>query len=172
MEDAQNKGVPKKDVPDNDVMELGADIIASERFAKAIEVPHHSKDNSIAAHSLETAECALRIARWLNRHGASVDEACAVRASLLHDIGMTEDEVFLSPSHTKGHTHPLEGARIAREEFGADDLQIDAIEHHMWPVCCIVPPHSAEGWVVTAADKLCSFNEARRYFLRRIGHRA
>ncbi|MBR3317354.1 MAG: HD domain-containing protein [Atopobiaceae bacterium] len=146
---------------EKDIMDFGTDIIASERFAKAIDVPHHSKDGNIAAHSLETAGIALRLTRWLNRHGASIDEVTTVRAGLLHDIGMTEDEVFLSPSREKGHTHPLEGARIAREEFGADDAQLDAILHHMWPVCCLTPPHTSEGWVVTAADKLCSLNEVR-----------
>ena len=149
-----------------DVMELGGDIVASERFAKAHSVAHHSRNGNIAAHSLETAGYALRLARWLQRHGSSVSVEDAVRASLLHDIGMTEDEVFESPSRIKGKTHPREGARIAREEFGANETQVEAIEHHMWPVCCAVPPHSVEGFVVTTADKLCSVNEVRR----RIAH--
>lgn len=145
----------------NDVVDLGGDIIISERFALALNVPHHSKTGNIAAHSLETAGYALQIARWLNRHGISINERDVVRASLLHDIGMTEEDIFLSPSHEKGHTHPVEGARIAREEFDANETQVDAILHHMWPICGLTPPHSAEGFVVTAADKMCSFEEIR-----------
>ena len=147
-----------------EVMEIGGDIIASERFAKAKTVPHHSKDGNIAAHSLETAGYALRLARWVNQHGGSVSERDAVRTSLLHDIGMTEDEVFLSPSPVKAKTHPVEGARIAQEEFEATDEQVDAILYHMWPFCSIVPPHSALGFVVTMADKCCSLVEVRRRF--------
>ena len=150
----------------NDLVDLGGDIIISERFVSAIDVPHHSKTGNIAAHSLETAGYALLIARWLNRHGVSVNERDAVRASLLHDIGMTEEDIFLSPSREKGHTHPVEGARIAREEFDANDVQVDAILHHMWPFCCLTPPHDAVGFVVTAADKMCSLNEARRRLVR------
>ena len=147
------------DVLFNDIIELGEDIVASERFAMALNVPHHSKNRDIASHSVETAGYALLLARWLNRHGASVNEEDAVRASLLHDIGMTEKDVFLSPSSKNGRSHPREGARIAREEFGANETQVDAILYHMWPACSMVAPHSAVGFIVTTADKLCFFNE-------------
>lgn len=150
----------------NDVVDLGGDIIISERFAAAMSVPHHSKNGNIAAHSLKTAGYALLIARWLNQHGVSISERDAVRASLLHDIGMTEEDIFLSPSHKKGRTHPVEGARIAREEFGANEAQVDAILHHMWPFCCLTPPHDTVGFVLTTADKMCSLNEARRRLTR------
>ena len=146
----------------NDLMRMGGDIIDSERFAKARNVPHHSKESSIAVHSLETARYALLLARWLNRHGAEVSEEDVVRAALLHDIGMTEDEVFSSPSSVKAHTHPVEGARIAREEFGANEVQTDAILHHMFPACTLVPPHNTVGWILTTADKICSANDVGR----------
>jgi hypothetical protein len=137
---------------------MGDDIVASDRFAKAFEVPHHSKDRNIANHSYTTAIWTLRIARWLKRHGVRLSEVDSVRAALLHDMGMTVDEVFLSPSHEKAHTHPVEGARIAREEFDANETQLDAVLHHMWPV---VPgrPHSPEGWTLVMADKCCSIGE-------------
>jgi uncharacterized protein len=150
----------------NDLVDLGGDIITSERFDAAIDVPHHSKNGNIAAHSLETAGYALQIARWLNQHGKSINERDVVRASLLHDIGMTEEDIFLSPSSEKGRTHPVEGARIAREEFDANEVQVDAILHHMWPFCCLTPPHDAVGFVVTAADKMCSLVETRRRLKR------
>lgn len=145
-----------------EVKALGSDIIASERFAKARLVPHHSKDGNIAHHSLETAGYALMLVRWLEQHGVSVSERDAVRASLLHDIGMTEESVFFSPSHRKGRTHPKAGAHIARVEFEANSIQIDAILHHMWPVCTLVPPRTAVGWVVTLSDKCCSVHEVGR----------
>lgn len=140
----------------------GADIISSDRFAKARQVPHHSRRGNIALHSLETAGYALLLVRWLERHGVTVSERDSVRASLLHDIGMTEDDVFFSPSYKKARSHPREGARIAREEFGADEVQEQAILSHMWPVWRAVPPRSMVGWVVSAADKCCSAHETKR----------
>ena len=151
-----------EDVVLKELKRIGGDIISSGRFAKAESVPHHSKTGNIALHSLETAGYALAIARWLGRHGVTVSEVDVVRASLLHDIGMTEDDVFLSPSHKKARSHPREGARIAREEFGASELQAEAILSHMWPVWRAMPPRTMEGWVVSAADKCCSMHETKR----------
>ena len=145
-----------------EVRRIGGDILSSERFAKAESVLHHSKDGNIARHSLETAGYALSISRWLGRHGVAVCEEDAVRASLLHDIGMTEDHVFLSPSHRKARSHPRVGARIAREEYDANEVQQEAIRSHMWPVWRVVPPRSVVGWVVSAADKCCSMHEVGR----------
>ena len=144
-----------------DVSELGGDIIASKRFEKAKSVPHHSKSGNIALHSLETAGYALMLSRWLKQHGVEVNEVDAVRASLLHDIGMTEDKVFLSPSPIKAWTHPREGMRIAQEEYGVNKVQAEAIKYHMFPVYSL-PPRSMVGWVVTAADKCCSIHEVGR----------
>ncbi|MBP3894667.1 MAG: HDIG domain-containing protein [Atopobiaceae bacterium] len=145
-----------------EIMEIGGDIISSDRFRKARKVPHHSKSGNIARHCLETAGYALLLARWLGQRGITVSEVDVVRASLLHDIGMTEDFVFLSSSHKKARLHPSEGARIAAEEYGANEVQVKAIQHHMWPVCCYVPPNSVVGWVLTVADKCCSVHEVGR----------
>ena len=148
------------------VAELCSDILASGRFEKAQSVPHHDKHYDIAQHSIEVAEAAYAIAQWLNRHGADIDAKQATRAALLHDIGMTEDAVFGSPSRVKAYTHPEEGARIARAEFGADDEQADAILRHMWPIGH-VPPRHASGWVVLVADKWASLAEVAKEAERR-----
>ncbi len=149
-----------------DILNIGDDIIGSKRFMKAKATPHHF-DYSVAAHSLDAAECALGICRWLKRRGVSVSEDDVVRTSLLHDIGMTEDDVFQSKPSEKAYTHPTEGARIAREEFGADDIQSDAILYHMWPIGHIAP-HHALGWILVAADKWSSIREACSYATRSI----
>ncbi|MDO4404010.1 MAG: HD domain-containing protein [Atopobiaceae bacterium] len=150
-----------------EVAQVGEDIIHSDRFDKAKRVPHHSKSGNIACHSLETATYALGITRWLSSHGVHIDENDVVRASLLHDIGMTEDDVFLSPSRKKAYSHPKEGSRIAAEEFGANSVQLDAIKRHMWPIGIVTPRH-ATGWVVVAADKLCSMKEVRREAAKKV----
>lgn len=152
----------RKGALERDVMRIGGDIVHSDRFAKAWGVPHHSKEKgNVALHSLMTARYALAISQWLMRRGITVNMEDVVRASLLHDIAMTEDEVYSSPSRVKAHTHPREGSRIAQEEFGANDVQADAIMRHMWPIGH-VPPHSTEGWVLVAADKCCSVREVPR----------
>jgi len=150
-----------KDTVDQDIMRIGEDILSSDRFAKAELLPHHNKHCTIASHSFETARHALSIQRWLDRHGVKVSKEDVVRSSLLHDIGMTEDPVFLSPSYRKAYSHPREGSRIAIEEFDASAIQADAISRHMWPIG-FIPPRSATGWIVVAADKCSSVCEVQR----------
>ena len=133
------------------------EILESRRYAKAQRIVHHKK-TSVAAHSLRTAEYGSRISRWLNRHGIEVNEEDVVEACLLHDIGMTDDEVSSSASWKKAYRHPKKSEQIAREEYHANENQCNAIRRHMWPIC-IIPPKSIEGWVVVAADKCGSFDD-------------
>ena len=142
-----------------DVLRIGEDIIRSERFREAWETRHHVYYN-VASHSLETAEYALLIARWFSRRGIRVNEEDVVRAALLHDIGMTESPVWKSPSYRKAYAHPKEGCRIAKDEFDANRLQLEAIRRHMWPICG-VPPLHLTGWIVMMADKASASHEAK-----------
>ncbi len=144
-----------------DVMLMGEDIVSSERFDKARLLRHHTEEGNVASHSISTAEYALRMSRWLNRYGIKVNEVDAVRASLLHDLGMTEDEIFESKSSHKAYLHPEESTRIAFKEYDANVRQLDAVLHHMWPVAGKAP-HSSEGWILVAADKVTSINEVRK----------
>lgn len=139
------------------IRRIGKDILHSPHFSKMYLTPHHGKV-SVARHSLHVAEDGYRIAMWLKAHGIPADPREVVRACLLHDIGMSEDKVYESPSWKKAYTHPKEGWRIAMEEFGATPGIEDAITHHMWPICA-VPPRHLTGWIVLAADKLSSMRE-------------
>ena len=143
-----------------EVFRLGKDILQSDRFAKAAQVPHHLRSN-IAAHSIRTAQYALALAKWLNHHHITVSEADVVRTALLHDIGMTEDRVFRSPPPLKAYTHPWRGSHIGRDEFRLKQRHVHAIRRHMWPIC-ILPPANRIGWIVLAADKYCSHLELKR----------
>ena len=134
-----------------------AQIRKSRRFQKAERIRHH-KETNVAAHSEETAMYGKRICGWLKKHNIKVNEEDVVQACLLHDIGMTDDDVSESSSWKKAYKHPERGEEIARNEYHANDVQCNAIKRHMWPIC-IIPPKTIEGWVVIAADKACSIHE-------------
>ena len=80
-------------------------------------------------------------------------------ASAGSQIGMTEAEVHDSAAYRKAFSHPRRSRSIAAEEFRANRVQMDAIGRHMWPICVIPPKHMA-GWLILAADKVCSVQEA------------
>ncbi len=139
------------------VKQAGTEVLDSERFRAAWDIPHHP-GISVAQHSLHVAMESCRIAEWLNRHGAHVNVKETIRCALLHDIGMTENRIFFSPAWKKAYTHPNHGARVAELEYHISPTQMDAIRRHMWPVCVIPPVHTM-GWIVTTADKISSIKE-------------
>ena len=140
----------------NPVIRLeGGDILESERFRQSMDILHH-KGTNVARHSLEVAEYALHL--YENGHNPDTDVRDIVRACLLHDIGMTDRKVRESVSFLKAYSHPRKSAEIAREEYGANQIQIDAILHHMWPIC-LIPPSSEAGWLLLRSDKHCARND-------------
>ena len=144
-----------------------ADIRRSKRFQKAENIQHH-KETNVAAHSEETAMYGKRICGWLKRHHVDVSEEDVVQACLLHDIGMTDDDISDCSSWKKAYRHPERGEEIARNEYNANEKQCNAIRRHMWPIC-VIPPKSIEGWVVIAADKFCSVHEVSEMALDKLG---
>ena len=138
------------------IRQEAGDILESERFKRCRGIIHH-KGTNVARHSLEVAEYALRLYKKGNYPDTNVRDV--VRAGLLHDIGMSDSKVHDSVSFLKAYTHPRRSAQIAVEEYGANEVQTDAILHHMWPICVIPPSHRA-GWLVLQADKHCAGRDA------------
>ena len=55
--------------------------------------------------------------------------------------------------------HPLDSVRAYIRITGeADERVIDSIKCHMFPLKPAAPKYKA-GWILTAADKICSVNE-------------
>ena len=146
--------------PWNPIIEReGGDILESERFQKAWRIEHHMKTN-IACHSLAVTEYALHLYKKGKYQNTDVRDV--VRACLLHDIGMTDEVIHDSVSFIKAYTHPRRSAEIAVKEYGANRIQVDAILHHMWPIC-IAPPRTSVGWLLQRADKKCSKQDVVRF---------
>ena len=141
----------------------GADILESERFKRAWSTRHHMKTN-IARHSLAVTEYALHL--YEQGHYPHTDIRDVVRACLLHDIGMTDEVIHNSVSFMKAYSHPRRSAEIAAKEYGANRVQVDAILHHMWPIC-IIPPCTPVGWLLLRADKKCSRKDVVKYLKKR-----
>ena len=142
------------------ILQEGRDILESDRFRRGFKVIHH-KETTMARHSLAVTEYALYLFEKGNYPGTQVRDL--VRACLLHDIGMTDMEIFKSVSFRKAYSHPKRSAEIAIREFGANAVQVDAILHHMWPIC-IVPPSTNVGWLLTRADKHCTRVDVAVFF--------
>ena len=93
---------------------------------------------SVFDHVLRVTVTSLEIAERLN---ITVDEDSLIRGALLHDY-------FLYDWHEKdkshswhGFRHPKTSLRNAMEDFDLNEIEIDIISHHMFPLT-VVPAMS------------------------------
>lgn len=143
------------------------DILNHPLFLALRETSHHGGENSLYAHSVDTAKCACRLARAFHMPEERV--RAVTRAALLHDFFGYD---WQSERHRRymrrysgwkrlGHMHAfIHGAHAAHRAgrlFDLDQRQRSAIASHMFP---LAPwPRSSEAWVLTLADKLVASRE-------------
>ncbi len=147
--------------------EITADILAHPLFQGLKEHCHHGKENTLYDHSLSTAYCAYRLA--LRFHLPEDRVRAVTRAALLHDFFLYD---WRSEAHRRfvqqykgwhriarmhAFTHGALAARRASRRFDLDDRQRAAITCHMFPLAPM--PKSAEGWILTLADKMVASRE-------------
>ncbi|WP_051656816.1 HD domain-containing protein [Butyrivibrio sp. AE3004] len=137
----------------------GEAILSSHTFRKSHGFIQHG-DMSVYEHSINVAERALRINRFLN---AKCNERELVRGALLHDYFLYDwhkDGKDKGNVHPKlhGFFHPGTALKNASRDFILTPREKDIIKKHMWPLT-IVPPLCREAWIVTLADKYCSTME-------------
>lgn len=140
-----------------DILREAGDILSSENFKKSAQNIQHG-NMTVHAHSMNVARASLSISEKLP---FSVSKRELIRGALLHDY-------FLYDWHKKdpanvhknlhGFYHPGIALKNATRDYDLTDREKDIIKKHMWPMT-IVPPKCVEGWIVTAADKYCSFLE-------------
>ena len=84
----------------------------------------------------------------------------AARGGLLHDLFLYDWHTYGKETGHRFHgfTHPRAALINARKYFKLNAREENTILRHMWPLTPI-PPATAAGFAVTAADKICSLEE-------------
>ncbi len=114
----------------------------------------HHGITSVHTHSVNVAWWAHRLADALPW---KTDRDSLVRGALLHDYFLYDwhDNHGHSPH---GFTHPRTALKNASEDFDLNEKESDIILSHMWPLT-VKPPKHKEGWLVTMADKIATWEE-------------
>lgn len=135
----------------------GSDIIDSDNFKKTkAHIQHGNK--TVNEHCMDVAIYSLLLCNSLGLHCNKRD---LVRGALLHDYFLYDwhDKEYLTQrKRLHGFRHPGIALKNADKEYELTDIQRDIIKKHMFPLVPF-PPTCKEAWVVTAADKYCSFME-------------
>lgn len=141
---------------ENELRRYASDILHSENFDSSKNNMQHGTI-SVKEHSIQVARQSILISDILRIKHNRRD---LVRGALLHDYFLYDwHRIDLENSHRlHGFHHPARALKNAEQEYELTDRQKEIIIKHMWPLT-IKPPMCREAWVVTAADKYCSFLE-------------
>lgn len=141
---------------DKIIDKYGKDIIDSDGFQSERRFLQHG-NTSTFKHSIAVARNAVNMAFTMH---LDVDMKSLVAAALLHDYFLYDWHVDAPWHRLHGLTHGKTAADNVRRDFPelANDVVIDSITNHMFPLTRTAPKHT-EGWLVTAADKICATAE-------------
>lgn len=104
-------------------------------------------------HSINVAYYSYLVCRKLG-----FDYRSAARAGILHDLYLYDWKIEKQPEGRHASAHPQIALRNARRIVELNEIEIDAIIKHMWPLT-IMPPRYKESMVLTFVDKYCAVAE-------------
>ncbi len=154
----QRKYIIQRDIY-REIQAAAQDILQSQNFKSTKEHIQHG-NMTVNNHCMNVARYSLILSRKLH---IKCNEQELIRGALLHDYFLYDwhDEEHIQPYKLHGYFHPGRALRNADKEYVLTDRERDIIKKHMWPLT-IIPPVYREGWIVTMADKWCSFMETLR----------
>jgi len=136
------------------ILELANEL---EHMGRYGELRHYTQHGEVSVydHCLRVAHRALALSRRLR---VRVDARALVRGALLHDYFLYDWHVPDPDRPLHGFAHPRIALENARRDYALNRIEEDVILRHMFPLTP-VPPATAEGWLVCAADTLCAVGE-------------
>ena len=120
--------------------------------------PQHGKTNCYK-HCLRVAYCNYCLCKMFH-----LDARSAARAGMIHDLFLYDWHTHAAQTGERFHglKHPEKAYRNAKKYFPLNQIEVDIIRTHMWPVTFRTFPRTREGWVTTLTDKYCSLLETGR----------
>lgn len=133
---------------------ISKDILKNRKFQRIAYESHHGITRM--EHSMRVAKYVYKISKKLN-----LDYVSATRAAILHDF-FKNAEFGANRGLIQGVVHPHIALQNASGEFDLNDIEKNAIESHMYPLCCKMPKYK-ESWVLTGVDKVVAIYEYLSY---------
>ncbi len=138
----------------NEFIKLIQPIVENEKVKRMDKYIQHG-NTSCLEHCVAVAYVSFYLAKKFHIH---CDYNSLIRGALLHDY-------FLYDWHKKDNSHKWHGFHHAKKalanatrDFDLNPIEMDIIEKHMFPLNISLPKYK-ESYIVTLADKYCSFYE-------------
>lgn len=112
---------------------------------------------SCLEHSINVSYNSYFICRHLG-----LDYQSAARGGLLHDLFLYDWHTTKQEKGLHGFSHPYIALENATKIFVLNEIEIDIIKKHMWPLTIVLPKYK-ESLVVMLVDKYCALMEMMGY---------
>ena len=134
---------------------VGEEILNSSSFQQGAYQKHHLR-STLGSHSYRVACVCAFLCDRLAQLGIHTEKRDLVKAALCHDLGMIGryEERYASGREclTK---HPINSREEAARLIGElSEMQAEAIEKHMWPLCDGLSIRHKETVIIGIADKI------------------
>lgn len=124
-------------------------------FNKLLKAKQHRTSNTYRHSCLVCEECLYHgIKKNLRYNYKSL-----IRGALLHDFFFYDWRI--NKKYKKGHLlkHPKRALENAKKIFNLNNIEIDIIKNHMWPITLFHFPKTREGRLVMMVDKKVTIKE-------------
>ena len=132
------------------------DLISNELVLSMKEYIQHGKTTTLD-HCIAVSYNAYKLAKVLN-----LDFKSVARGALLHDFYLYDWHNLPKEKHffkQHGFVHAKVAKENALKYFELNEVEVDIIEKHMWPLNITKMPMYRESVLVTLVDKYVSTNE-------------
>ena len=117
-------------------------------------------------HCASVSYYSYKIAKKLHLDAKSTARAALLHDLFLYDWHLNPEKKPLFQKH--GFTHPERALENAKKYFNLNEIEMDIIAKHMWPLTFRHIPKYRESFVVTMVDKYCSTLETFEPLILRI----
>ena len=148
-----------EDKIDAEIYAIGAVLIDSPFFQRSKQQTHHRK-STLYDHTMDMTRHAVKLCDIYEKKHADephhLDRKNVIIAALCHDLGMIDRKEKYANDFQAWRQHPEESARLAKLFFpDIDDVALNAIRHHMFPIT-LSPPRNLTERIILQADKTIS----------------
>jgi uncharacterized protein len=139
----------------NSLLRLDNELLNEPLVLEMANYCQHGRTSTLE-HVYAVAHCSLRVSRFLR---IRLDENSLIRGALLHDFYLYDWHIPVKGRKLHGFSHPDTALRNAKEHFRLNEIEINIISSHMWPLTLRRCPRYRESLIVCLIDKYCSFIE-------------
>lgn len=131
------------------------ELVKHEKIQEMRNYIQHGNTTTLT-HCLIVSYYSYQLSRRLPFH---MNRSSIIRGAMLHDFYLYNWHKPEESQRLHGFVHAKFALANAKKYFDLNDIEVDIIKTHMWPLTLFQIPKSKEALLVCCVDKVCSLLE-------------